>query len=84
MKHNITLANGLLSVEGGVSYSGVSIEMVMNIREMLITLSSLLQSMEGTAALDIPEIEIEYSKAQSLLKYLRATRKGTAPNISGD
>lgn len=80
MSHSIKLNNGLLSIDGGVSYSGVSIEMVQNIREMLVVLSSLLQALEGTAALEIPEVEIEYSKAQSLLKFLRATRVGTAPN----
>lgn len=84
LMHKITLVNGLLSVEGGVSMSGVSLEMITCLRELLATTSSLCKAIEGTAALDIPEIEIEYHKAQSLLKYLRESKKFTTVGVQND
>lgn len=80
MKHSITITNGLLSIENGMSFAGVSLEMVESLVATLTIMSSLVSSLEGTAALEIPEVEVEYSKALSHLKYLRTSRKNLATN----
>jgi hypothetical protein len=67
---NLIVKGGLLTVEGGVSMSGVTLDMVTNLRETYATLKSLVLSLEGTEALNIPEIEAEYHKAQALIKYI--------------
>jgi hypothetical protein len=73
--HKITLVDGLLSIEGGMSMSGVTIEMIKNLREVLSTLSALCAALDGTPALEIPEVEVKYHQAQCLLKYLRESKK---------
>jgi hypothetical protein len=78
--YKLTLCNGLLTIEGGVAMSGVSIDMVKNLREVFMCLSTLVNSLEGKEALQDPEIEVEYSKARCLMAYLRKTRD---PLISG-
>lgn len=82
--HRITLANGLLSVEGGVSMSGVSLEMIVSLRELLATTSELLNALEGKEILKDHEVEVVYHRAQSLLKYLRESKKTIVREITND
>lgn len=82
--HRITLANGLLSVEGGVSMSGVSLEMIVSLRELLATTSELLNTLEGKEILKDPEVEVVYHRAQSLLKYLRESKKTIVREITDE
>jgi hypothetical protein len=80
-EYDLRLRNGLLSIEGGLSMSGVSIDMVKNLREVFMCLSTLVGSLEGKEILkEDSEIGVEWAKSNSLLKYLRKTR---APLISG-
>ena len=84
MMHRITLANGLLSIEGGVSMSGVSLEMIVSLRELLATTSELLNVLEGKEILKDPEVEVVYHRAQSLLKYLRESKKTIVREITDE
>ena len=84
MMHRITLANGLLSIEGGVSMSGVSVEMIVSLRELLATTSELLNVLEGKEILKDPEVEVVYHRAQSLLKYLRESKKTIVREITDE
>ena len=79
--HKITLAHGLLSVEGGVSISGVSLEMVVSLRDLLMTTSELLSVLEGKEILQDPEVEAVYHRANALLKYLRESKKSISKEI---
>lgn len=82
--HRITLAKGLLTVEGGVSMSGVSLEMIVSLRELLATTSELLRVLEGSEAIKDPEIECVYHRAQILLKYLRESKKTITKEITDE
>lgn len=82
--HRITLANGLLSVEGGVSMSGVSLEMIVSLRELLALTSELLNTLEGKEILKDPEVEVVYHRAQVLLKYLRESKKTIVREITDE
>lgn len=84
MMHRITLANGLLTVEGGVSMSGVSLEMITSLRELLFTTSELLNTLEGKEILKDPEVEPVYHRAQVLLKYLRESKKTIQREITDE
>lgn len=79
--YQMRLVNGLLVIEEGLSMSGVSIDMVKNLREVYMTLSTLTQALDGKEILKLdPEVEVEHHKARCLLAYLRKTRE---PLISG-
>jgi hypothetical protein len=68
--HHLTVHKGLLTIEGGISMSGVTLDMVVNLRETYAVLGSLVRSLEGTDALQIEEVGIEYHKAKALVDYL--------------
>ncbi len=82
--HKFSLINGLLSEEGGVSMSGVSREMILNLRELLQTLSALCEALKGSDALKDPDIEPVYHRAEILLKYLRESKKTIQVEITDE
>lgn len=75
MKHNVTVIDGLLSVENGVSIGGVTIDMVTSCRDICIALASLCRALEGTPALDDLNIQGEYKRCVAMLDYLRSSKK---------
>ena len=74
MKHDMTLVDGLLVVEGGVSITGVTIDMITNLREVYLSLSGLCEVLDKCEGLD-EETKFKHEHAKSLLKYLRASKK---------
>jgi hypothetical protein len=73
MIHHITIADGMLCVDGGVSLTGVSIDMVTNLRSVFVALSELCESLDGV---ELPEeAAFKLHAANSILNYLRATRQ---------
>jgi hypothetical protein len=75
VKHTITVIDGMLTVEGGVTIGGVTIDMVTSIRDVLISMSDLCKALDGHAALEDLAIQAEYKKAVALLKYLRDSKQ---------
>jgi len=74
MRHNVTVIDGLLSVEGGVTVGGVTIDMVTSVRDLCLAMASLCRSLEGTPAMEDPNIAGEYSQCMAMLAYLRSSK----------
>lgn len=73
MIHQITIKDGMLCVDGGVSLTGISIDMVTNLRGVFMALSELCEALNGME--DLPDdVAMKLHAANSLLNYLRATR----------
>lgn len=71
--HNIVVADGLPVVEGGVSITGVTIDMITNLREVYLSLSGLCEALDKCEGLD-EDVSIKHEQSKALLKYLRASK----------
>lgn len=74
MLHHITINDGMLCVDGGVSLSGVTIDMVTNLRGIFVVLSELCEALNASDNLS-EEVQMKLHEANSLLEYLRTTRR---------